>query len=788
MTCNPFTTAAARNTPRLLTAQNIPIKSFEDVINFELDPSKKYNRENLNKGVSELNSLLKRTDLSALGVLNQKIQQSPFNRVELAEFLDSTITPIDDFLAILEEENNRRKNITGEQEIIIGTVGQYNVLDYPLENSPGIYKKVKTTISSSPNVVRGNLRGNLNQTGEFNGTLYGIIQNNILNISPEVEYNIVGSVTGVEYFNGVGRIEGVLKKTENGIFEVSGNISGGTYNQGLVVMESSLTIVRRGEGTGATFDVIIGNNGLPIVSVSSVGSGYRPSDVLVLEDLNIRVNVSGVQNLVVPNISENTQVSENTQPSGVTQGINLTPITQGQVPVSSTRPFIPLSNFTGTDSYENNGQFPTSLFPTQNFVDLLNNLDIFLDSSYGSSITSGSCGSFNLGILSALFGLFRKISQFNIQSFSLEDIWNGLTDYVASIPSVLSVLRDSFIKIVENIANKAKQTLENIKKSLISVTTTFKGMMSELARLDNFFSEENIRKIKNLTNSIMQKMVDQFDSPSANIIEWILTRLCQLSDFINGFMNEPVNRFSKLLNDIKTTQNSIVSRSNLNIAGATSAGAVRLPFQDVQQRAIEAASRSNKASTPAGVNNSTTPVKIVQLPITDSDLTLVQQNVSADGWAGLFNFASSVKNNNYGPMWGERITGSGWKTIVNNNPALFARLRAIIEELGDGPYTINSAFRSEEYNSKIPGAARKSAHSEALALDVRMSVSQAIKFVPLASANGFNGIAYYDGQGFLHIDMRKSRQVPNARSWKTPSNTELRNVINNHRNNLYNRG
>jgi uncharacterized protein YcbK (DUF882 family) len=127
--------------------------------------------------------------------------------------------------------------------------------------------------------------------------------------------------------------------------------------------------------------------------------------------------------------------------------------------------------------------------------------------------------------------------------------------------------------------------------------------------------------------------------------------------------------------------------------------------------------------------------------------------------------------------------------IVRDNPILFAKLQKIVTEVGGGPYTINSAFRSEEYNSKIPGAARRSAHTEALALDVKMSPQQAVKFVPLASANGFNGIAYYMRQGFLHVDMRTNRNSPSARSWNTGGGlpNDLQNVINNHQNKLYGR-
>jgi hypothetical protein len=214
---------------------------------------------------------------------------------------------------------------------------------------------------------------------------------------------------------------------------------------------------------------------------------------------------------------------------------------------------------------------------------------------------------------------------------------------------------------------------------------------------------------------------------------------------------------------------------------------VRFDRQQLQTVSHEAALRSSRAGNN-GVSSiaNLPPARITGFPISDADKAAVVSNVSESGWPGFFAFAPNVINNNYAPRWGERYEGAGWKVIVRDNPILFAKLQRIAQELGSS-YTINSAYRSQEYQqTRTSSSASNSAHTEANALDVRMSQAQAIRFVPLASANGFNGIAYYAGSGFLHIDMRTSRQSPESRSWNTNGlSRELLNAINYHQQKLY---
>lgn len=896
MTCNPFASAALRYSPTVLRPEDLNIQDFQDVINFDLNPVNRFNREKLNTGVKTLNDILKRTDLSNLTILNEKIKQAPINKVELAEFLELSGLSVENFQQILDNENKRRENITGSTPTIKGALTSFNLLDYPRENSPGIYKKLPCAVDGVQRNIVGLCKANVNDDGSFTGVIVSDSNNNSLvqqvgyntgiasgnssanlnaltsqsganvegvggipssgaftsqvgsgtvngsgaavtpvsgadSLIQQVSYEMTGFITGIQGIVGVKKVVGTVRKDVSGRIIVSGVILDANIKRGSVIFDGQFSVSEQGAGSGATFNVIIGNNGLPLINVVNPGSDYQRGDILVIDGVNIRIEVVETVSLVnviepafpdappsatfpvIPISDFSTPTTPTTPPTGqlvptepftpvpgVPVDPNILPVPPVPVvdqipttpPAPPPPPIDPALLIPDSESSNFAGQTNQGFAPAQPFIDLVNSFNNYLDDSFGSSVTSGSCGSFNLGILGELFNLFSSLNEFVVQASDLsQEIWNSAQEFVTSLPSLLNVLQETFMELIDSLMNQARQTLERLASSISSLGSAIYALGKEIVNLVNFFSEENGQQIKNLVNSVMQNMNDQFNNPVLAIIEWILTRLCQLSDFINQFLSSPIEAVTSLITDTQSVYNAQTAISTANVAAATTAGVVRLSPEQLRAEAAAAAERSNQAGLAGGDPASSTPPRITPFPISDADLAEVRSVVTESGWPGIFTFAPSVTNNNIDAN-GSELPGAGWKVIVRDNPALFAKIKKVIESVGGGPYVITSAFRSEEYNRRLRenggGAALRSAHTEAAALDIVMSSSQAIRFVPVASANDFNGIAYYVGDGFLHVDLRTWRTSPGNRSWNVNSlSGELRNVINNHQNQLYRR-
>jgi uncharacterized protein YcbK (DUF882 family) len=93
---------------------------------------------------------------------------------------------------------------------------------------------------------------------------------------------------------------------------------------------------------------------------------------------------------------------------------------------------------------------------------------------------------------------------------------------------------------------------------------------------------------------------------------------------------------------------------------------------------------------------------------------------------------------------------------VKLDPEGLEKLQALRERLGR-PISINSAYRTPEYNARI-GGSPKSQHKEGKAFDIVVSGMKPEQVIHLAKVVGFRGIGLYDT--FLHIDVRE-----NPASW-----------------------
>ena len=104
------------------------------------------------------------------------------------------------------------------------------------------------------------------------------------------------------------------------------------------------------------------------------------------------------------------------------------------------------------------------------------------------------------------------------------------------------------------------------------------------------------------------------------------------------------------------------------------------------------------------------------------------------------------------------------------------KMQELRSELGMSSMTINSGKRKPEYNAKLDGAAKDSAHLYGMACDVStvgMSDPQRVAFVRAATKVGFGGVGIYST--FIHVDTSK------VRMWvKTKISDAMRSALDDH--------
>ena len=90
-------------------------------------------------------------------------------------------------------------------------------------------------------------------------------------------------------------------------------------------------------------------------------------------------------------------------------------------------------------------------------------------------------------------------------------------------------------------------------------------------------------------------------------------------------------------------------------------------------------------------------------------------------------------------------------------PRLVMVLQSIRDHFG-APVTINSAYRTPQYNDKVGGAAQ-SQHCYGTAADITVKCVSVEKVAAYARKimPDWGGVGIYKAQGFTHIDVRETR-------------------------------
>jgi hypothetical protein len=354
-----------------------------------------------------------------------------------------------------------------------------------------------------------------------------------------------------------------------------------------------------------------------------------------------------------------------------------------------------------------------------------------------------------------------------------------LTDFQNQLVDLIEKEKEQLLKKVKGIEDTAKRLFNEVS-DLPKAPLDF--INKKISQTKNFFSEENMTKIKDDVKGFFNKAINQFEDVIPDVLNFFLLKACGLADMLSSIMKKPVDRLSGLVSSYTDMHNiasgmSSNTRSRVKVSGG--------------QR-IDPKERSN--STQAGLanyNGSTPEDPVFLSTITEKERNLLDQ-IGETGLKGYFNFSGSNV-----PIMGQKAlawfeankTNSEhqkyWNADENFHKDLgseggiidagFAKvklevwvslIRAIDATKAAGysvpELTINSAYRSPYYNwylrtNNISKTAVHSRHTRGEALDIKVyAIDPTARevFIANMSAAGFNGIGVYSS--FMHFDIRNT--------------------------------
>lgn len=361
--------------------------------------------------------------------------------------------------------------------------------------------------------------------------------------------------------------------------------------------------------------------------------------------------------------------------------------------------------------------------------------------------------------------IFAKFAQFQdifgkVASFAnaFQNILSSLTNF--SFASLINGLKSKILSIVDNLVESIKKKISTFSAGFVDLARGANAIFTKIGKtkdkITQFLSETTIQNIKDKISGMISYAGSLFETLDIEEIQFLILRFCT---FINGLENF-FNGLTKPLEQIVTNYQSakvLFTAGDLATAGAIAAGATRLdqsliesyiglmntldPSIPVQPGISEYGYPPSSGSPLSGASNPASAARLRSGKIQD----ITQQEIDElPNW-------DQIRSGNQYFSYASGMPGDlGWGRADITAKVMLLRLAKRW-----GRMTINSAYRSPEYNASV-GGAKNSNHMSGIAFDIG-GVVRSDAFNNLAREIGFTGFGFYNS--FTHID------IGNPRTW-----------------------
>ena len=397
---------------------------------------------------------------------------------------------------------------------------------------------------------------------------------------------------------------------------------------------------------------------------------------------------------------------------------------------------------------------------------LLGQLEDYNLDNVAASINGGTCGAIS-NPFSKLGGILSKIQNAmdlirSIQDFDIGSLIGPLSSIKKVLEQVVDKLKDTLMTQLSNITGKISGLVEKAKDLGLQALSHFRRMLDNVK---NFLSDTSIESIKGKINEFLAKSISQFEEVTPEVLSLLLFRFCQFSEMLQSFMQAPVKALNQQVTDFESNVED-VERQGLAISqGVVENGGRRIRTREIDRARGRLSSLANNPRSqnrgigspnltdtglPAAASGLTIPryVEDGQISREQADAIL---NMTETGIPGYATFGRGV--NRMIAIDTAPDGSDGWKRVKDE---VWVRLVKALDMAPQcKPVTINSAYRSYEYNRSVGGAGR-SIHMSGGAIDVAYP-NDTESFIAACSIQGFLAIQPYDNCNFVHIDISRKR-------------------------------
>jgi len=290
--------------------------------------------------------------------------------------------------------------------------------------------------------------------------------------------------------------------------------------------------------------------------------------------------------------------------------------------------------------------------PSSSVTGLLDDLDFHFNQNLGKTISEGMCGQFANALtdLAAAFSLLNSVVD-KLNGLSLDDldIQAKLQALAAKlkIDAIAASITEIIEKVVEKVKRKVLQAVNSIIPQLKNMGCASKALYRKVRReidqVNEFFSDANIKQIKDNVESFISEMIANFQRMTFNNIGAMLHSLCLFAERLQDILSGPGDKLNKIVEATAVELKALQNAGLINTKDAVDNGGARV--SDAQRKEkIESAREKLDVTDPC--------------PTADEIEAI--SKISEDGLGQYITFSQSVIDNK---EW-QDIDNSVWSKLL----------------------------------------------------------------------------------------------------------------------------
>jgi hypothetical protein len=376
---------------------------------------------------------------------------------------------------------------------------------------------------------------------------------------------------------------------------------------------------------------------------------------------------------------------------------------------------------------------------------LLGDLDFYYNENLGASISAGACGEFGnallklLGVFTLLDTLDVTLAKLNIKDLDPKKLAIQLAQKL-KIEAIKETIKKTIDKLVEKIKRQVLKTINSIVPQLKNMGCAskafFKKIRKKIDQINEFFSEENLRRIGEEIDTFIGNMVASFQRLTLENALLLMHQLCRFTEQLQALLMGDANEVQRIAAITKAETEALQSAGLRATKKAVENGAIRVAPEERLKKREEVIKKNNEEAKKSEV-----PTDYITDPCPTQEEIEIIKGISDAGLGDSITFSSSVVKN------------KEWQDVDNS---VWSKLLRIVKQT-DTKYEVTNGVKKKTKTTATMGGTSNHIHLTGFAIDITVTDKNRDDTIIAASKAGFSGIGVY--KTFLHLD------VGTRRSW-----------------------